>query len=1015
MFLLFMRKNEKNGRKMPDLTNGKSERLQAAAVDPKKAAKERRFRRKKNEEGNYSASVEARTAVSDLRDEFADTSRSVLGKVWSVFKFIGHIFHILFRTLWRLLVAIAVVAIVCCVVAGIGVGYLYFDSATELPNIEDFTKVAMPQDSTIYDQDGEVIGVVSTVSRESIGFGEISQPMKDAIVSIEDERFYNHQGVDFQGILRALYVNYQEWRSGGSATSQGASTITQQYVRNAYEQIGTEQTMSRKLTEMMLAAQLEAEMSKDDILNSYLNTIYFGNGCYGIQAASKFYFGHGADSLDYYESAVLASIVNAPSIYDPTTEEGKHETASRANLVLDKMYSLGKLGDISQEDMRSLKQTDINTKLNITQGERAINQPFYYDYVMKELSDDYSIEEIESGGWQIYTTLSIADGQAATDVVASIEDKYEHNGITSAIADIDINTGAIHAFCGGVDYGFSQYNIATQGYLQTGSTLKPILYAALCEDLGYYMSDQMSCEPVDIGDPTNPHVIKPYLSGASGTLKQGLVASDNAMAIHAAQTLGMDKFGNMLKAVGIDTPIGDNVVGVIGGQEQGLTPLELASGYSTIARQGKTLHAWCIKSITDTLGNTVYEHKDEKASYAFSPEVSAQVIDAMCAAVDSAGWYNIPFDKQGWTIAAKTGTTDEDMDSWCVGFDHDRSVAIWVGGRDGKQTVDNSSYNTTTAFSSYFEKVGQTDSKAGWEKPQYKTMVPDIDKNQSLESYIEELQEKKLAIDIEYVSADNAPESKIVGVKNAGELINRGSAAIVQVVRDMVAVPDFTGMTPKEAYDKSEGLDLDFKVEYSTSGTSIPTITKQSVDSGDLVAKGTKVELNITVLIDEPSETTVQQVPVNGNDTALSLLQKERNDLKIQNDQLIHKLEDANNASAEAAKIKVPNVVGLSSTDAKQVLTSMGFQVSYTGDTGDKITSMNPPSSSSVAVGTLITLKSASTPEEKPESNTNNNTNTNRNSSTSHNSNTNNNSNRNNNSLSNSNSNSNGGSLFARE
>ena len=513
---------------------------------------------------------------------------------------------------------------------------------------------------------------------------------------------------------------------------------------------------------------------------------------------------------------------------------------------------------------------------------------------------------------------------------------------------------------------------------------------------------------MDIGDPTNPHVIKPYLSGSSGTLKQGIIASDNAMAIHAAQTLGMDKFNDMLKAVGIDTSIGDNVVAVIGGQEQGLTPLELASGYSTMARKGKTLHAWCIKSITDTLGNTVYEHKDEKPAYAFSEEVAAQVIDSMCAAVDEAGWYNIPFDKQGWTIAAKTGTTDEDMDSWCVGFDHDRSVAIWVGGRDAKQTVDNSSYNTTTAFSSYFEKVGQTDSKAGWDKPQYKTMVPDIDKGQSLEDYIKELQNKKLSIDIEYVSADNVPDSKIVGVKNAGELVNRGASAVVQVVRDMVAVPDFTGMTPAQAYDKAEGLDLDFKVEYSTSGTSIPTVTDQSISAGDLVAKGTKVELSITVLIDGKSETTVQQVPINGSDTALAMLQKERDDLKIQNDQLTHKLQDAAEASSEAAKIRVPNVVGLSSTDARQVLNSMGFQVSYTGDTGDKIISMTPTASSTAAAGTLVVIKSASTPAEDAASNANN-SNSNRNSGRNTNSNTNRPSNGSSNS---SNSNSNGGSLF---
>ena len=973
----------------------KGARLAAAALDRDAAERELKRARTHNAEGNYSAAAEAKTAVSDLKSEFADAGRSVGAKVWSVFKFIGHLFHILLRSAWRLLVAIAVIAIVCGVVGGIGLGYLYFASASELPNIDDYTKVSMPQDSTIYDADGEVIGVVSTVSRESVGFGEISQPMKDAIVAIEDERFYNHQGIDLQGIARALYYNYREWRGGGSATSQGGSTITQQYVRNAYEQVGTEQTINRKLTEMMLAAQLEAQMSKDDILNSYLNTIYFGNGCYGVQAASKFYFGHTADTLDYYEAAMLASIVNGPSIYDPTTDEGRAATAERVNLVLDKMYSLGMLGSISQTDMQSLKQTDINSKLNITESERIINQPFYYDYVMAELNESYSTAQIESGGWQIYTTLSIKDGQAAADVVAGVEELYDHSGITAAIADIDIASGAIHAFCGGVDYGFSQYNIATQGHLQTGSTLKPILYAALCEDLGYYMSDQMSCEPVDIGDPTNPHVITPYLRGSSGTLKQGLVASDNAMAIHAAQTLGMDKFLDMVEDVGIETVMEPNVVTVIGGQEEGLTPLELASGYSTIARGGKCLHMWCIKSITDGLGNRVYEHQAETASYAFSGEVSSQVIDAMIAAVDDAGWYNIPFDKQGWTIAAKTGTTDEDMDSWCCGFDHDRAVAIWVGGRDAKQQVANSSYNTTGAFSSYFERVGQEDSKAGWDKPQYKTMVPDIEAGQSLENYIEELQSKQLSLDIEYVSADNAKDAQVVGVKNAGELVNRGGAAVVQVVRDMVAVPDFNGMTPADVYNKSEGLAVDFDVTYSESGSSNPTVTGQSIKPGDIVAKGTQITLTVNVLMPPSNSTVEKQVPVNGTDSALGMLQKERDDLRALTDQLNQQLADATTAAGEAAKVKVPNVVGLDSSSARQVLYSLGFATAYSGTSGDEITSTYPAAGTEVVVGSQVRLYSKSAPEEDEGSNTNGNANGNSNSNSNGNANGNSNSNSN--------------------
>lgn len=975
------------GKNKPSDNNSSSaiahaDRLNTAASGKKKNPISK-FWSNSHRDGVYSATEEACNAKDELCRKMKQKNSTPAQKVKAVIAFILHLIHIFVRTIWRALVVVAVSVIVVGVIGVAGLGYLYFTSASELPNIADYTKISMPQDSTIYDRDGEVIGVVSTVSRDSVGFGEISQPMKDAIVSIEDERFYNHTGIDFMGIARALVVNFQEWRQGGDGASQGASTITQQYVRNAYEQVGTEVTISRKLTEMMLAAQLENEMSKDDILNSYLNTIYFGNGCYGVETASKYYFGHSANTLDYYEAAVLASIINGPSIYDPTTEEGRQETSDRVNLVLDKMYSLGKLGDMSQEDLRSLKTTRLEDKLHFSENERIMNQPFYFDYVMSELGDAYSKEDVEAGGWQIYTTLSIADGQKAQEVIEDIERRYDGQGITGAIVDIDNETGAINAFCGGTNYEASQFNIATQGHLQTGSTLKPIVYAGLCEYDGYYMSDKMSAEPVDIGTPENPHVITPYIHGGSGTLKQGIVQSDNAMTIHVAQTAGMDEVKQICADMGIKTEIEDNVVTTIGGQEVGLTPLELASAYSTLERGGEQIDYWCITQITDGLGNLVYEHKEER-NYAVSEEVSLQVIDAMKAAVDSAGWYNIPYDKQGWTIAAKTGTTNDDMDSWCAGFNQDRSVALWVGGRDQKITVPNSSYNTTTSFSSYFEKVGQKDSKKDWDAPKFKTEVPKMERGQSLEDYMKKVQDRQLAVSIEYVSADDAADGDVLGVKNEGELINRGSAVIIQVARDMVAVPDFVGMTPEQVYSAADGLSVSYNITYATSGTSTPTVTAQSVKAGEVVAKGENITLDITILINNTSSgATIQQVPLTGTHNALSMLSGERDSLKEENDKLKEQIEGLEAAATTPGEITVPNVTGLVASQARQVLISLGFSVSYTGNSTDSITSMNPSAGAKVEAGSVIELTSPSTPDDDDEESNENTNNSNANSNTS--------------------------------
>ena len=890
---------------------------------------------------------------------------AVLGCVWNVIK-------ITMRTIWRGLLYIFVMIVALLAIALIGFGVLLASSAGDLPHVQDYSLVSMPQDATIYDRDGKVIGIVAQASREPVSFGNISKNAKDAIVSIEDERFYDHAGIDPIGIARSVYVNFRAWASGGDSTSQGASTITQQYVRNAYSEVGTEQTITRKLKEIALATEVDASMSKDDILNAYLNTVYYGNGQYGIQAASKYYFGHDVSKLSDYEAAMLASIVNAPSIYDPTTDEGRRKLAQRANVVLDKMYSLGKL-DVTQDKLRKLKATNIDDVIHITQKSRTINQPFYYDYVMSELHKKYTTDDIVSGGWQIYTTLSIADGDAATNVVKGIESQYGSAGATSAIVDVNVSDGSINAFCGGTDYAVSQYNTATQGTPQTGSTLKPFLYATLMEKQGYYTTDEYDHSEVNVAaNGEAEHVITSYIKpGGDASIKNGIIQSDNAMAIHAAQNVGMSNVNDMMHACGFTNKLEDNPIAIIGGQTTGFAPVELATGYATIANGGTKRTAWCIKSITDTLGNSVYEHKDD-SSYAMDKEVALQLTDAMKSAVDERpSWYDIDFDhKGGWTIAAKSGTTDDKADLWCCGFDTTHAVAVWIGNRDARVAMPTTTPTACREFSDYMYAAHQGDKKQDFEKPQFKTTVPTPQGGETASDIASRITGLRLTTKYAYVTTSEAhPDGSIVSVENAGKLVDRGTAVTITVARANVAVPDFTGMTPEQAYNAADGLDLQYKISYVTSGSSTPSISAQTVDAGTDVPKGTKVTLTIQ-MVTQKSESTTEQVPYKASEDEISKLEAQVKELQQKNDALQSQLDSnaqsaKQNASDNAVTdgtqnktITVPDVTGKSAAGARASLESLGLVVTSSGATSSSSTvvSITPGAGTKVSSGATVKL-----------------------------------------------------------
>ena len=927
--------------------------------------------------GEFGGTLDLTKAEFERQGHAGSKIIAVISVFLGIIRLAFRLIVILFRSIWRAIVYMAVAAAGIGLVAVIGLAFLFTTSLGELPSLKDYTLIAAPQDSTMYDADGQVIGVISTSSREPVSFGSIDQKLKDSTVSIEDERFYNHEGVDFYGIARALKANFDSWRSGGSSTSQGASTITQQYVRNAYNEVGTEQTVSRKLTEMILSAELESSMSKDDILNSYLNTVYYGNGNYGVEAASKYYFGHSAKNLTYYEAAILASIVNAPTIYNPATEEGRKNTAERANLVLDKMFSLGKTGDMTKEQLQEIKRTDINSVIHITEKQRVINQPFYYDYVMSELKTKYSEEEIKGGGWQIYTTLSIKDGKAAEKLVKSVEQRYGSRGVTSAIVDIDNATGAINSFCGGTDYNASQFNVATQGTLQQGSTLKPFMYATLMEDQGYYTTDKISTDPVNVAaDGEKAHVITSYIGGHSATIERGIVMSDNAMAIHGAEQAGMSNINNMIHKCGIKGDLEDNTIAIIGGQTVGFSPLDMANAYRTIANKGQETDRWCVKSITDSYGNAIYKHKSKK-TYAMSSEVALQLTDAMTKAVDQrTDWYNIPFDKQGWTIAAKTGTTDDKTDLWCSGFDTTRTVVVWIGGRDAKVEVPTTTPTACKEFSDYMTAVGQNDPKEEFEKPQFKTEIPKIGKNQSIEDYIALVQAKRLNPKVEYVGDTDKKEDTVIGVKDAGQLVDRGSDVSIEVARDKVVVPDFTKIDPSDVYKRSDGLDVTYDVKYVESGSSAPAITQQSIAASTVVTKGTSITLTLEILAPATgTDKTTEQVPVRDTDGAMTLLSRERDAYKKKSDSLQSQLDSLHQQTDTQTtnQATVPSLRGVTISQARTILSSLGFNVRYDGSSSDTVAYTSPSGGSVVTAGSSVTLYSNTPSSSYGNKNKNNN------------------------------------------
>ncbi len=563
----------------------------------------------------------------------------------------------------------------CFALAGVGIGCLYAQ-LQDLPDIHLLQTTSPSQATRIYDVNGEVISQLWLEQRTLVSLDKIPETLQDALIAIEDDRFYRHIGIDPIGIARAFIQNI---RHAGQKV-EGGSTLTQQLARNLF--LTHEKTFTRKIREALLALQIERNYSKKEILEMYLNQIYFGEGAYGVESASRSYFGKHVEELTLPECAMLASLPKAPNDYDPY----KHplEALGRRNLVLNAMSDHG---FISPQDAIDAKNVPIELKKIEVQ-----NAPYFVEYVRQQLEARYGANAVYKGGLSVYTTLDLKMQEAAQRAlsrgVENAEIVARKNRLTNipvdqpiqgALLAMDPHTGAIRAMIGGIDFRKSVFNRAIQARRQPGSAFKPFIYTAAIEN-GYTMADVFLDSPVVYPDPITGQPWRPTnFSGkfkGPTTLHTALMYSINVVTIKLLEKLGIQPVVSVARRLGITTPIKPNLTLGLGTSEVNLG--EMVQAFSVFDNEGVRVEPFGILSVKDS-SDHILENNTPVAQEVLDPAVAYIMTNTMRDVIDHGTGRIIR--RLGFTYpaAGKTGTTNDNVDAWFIGFTPSLACGVWLG------------------------------------------------------------------------------------------------------------------------------------------------------------------------------------------------------------------------------------------------------------------------------------------------------------------------------------------------
>src|SRR5215212_1615788 len=569
----------------------------------------------------------------------------------------------------------------------------------DLPAIYDFAQYKAAKNSVLVDANGEEIGTLGRDQNKILlSSAQISPNVKNAVVSIEDARFYEHNGVDFEGIGRALVKDILS-----ASAAQGASTITQQFVKNALEAQG-DRSLFVKFKEAALAYRLERHWSKDKIITEYLNTVYFGQGAYGIEAAARTYFGSAhsgcgtqtqpcASVLEPWEAAMLAGIIQSPAAYDPKVFP--ENTLARRNLVLERM---AEQGYISEQQMREGQEQALPSPASIEPPSLDSRAPYFTAYLRQQLVERYGASKAFFGGLTVKSTLDLRLQEAAEEAVSSY---LGYSPATASVVVIDNHNAGIKAMVGGPDFDTKPFNLATQGHRQPGSSIKPFtLLTALEEGISpetVYPSEQRTFyfgkNNKEVFEVSNDE--DSYLGSCS--IVCATTYSDNS--IYAALALEGLKgktvedrtrsIASTIHKAGYEDPISTNPAMVLGGLKEGVTPLGWAYAYSTIGNDGDRVSGTlaprpgespvAFTQVTNKDGETIKGGDNDSIHEPVFDEETIETAKGILETVVSGGTgTNAQIGVEGqW---GKTGTTENNGDAWfCGGVGDEVTACVWVG------------------------------------------------------------------------------------------------------------------------------------------------------------------------------------------------------------------------------------------------------------------------------------------------------------------------------------------------
>ena len=563
--------------------------------------------------------------------------------------------------------ALAVVVIVAGLTGLSAVGYVV-SVAASAPSLS----VLKPRDlggaSRVFAAGNEPLGFIQADAfRQTITDDRIPDVMKQATVAIEDERFYRHTGVDFTGVVRAAMANFASRK-----TVQGGSTITMQLVRSLY--ISNEQTFQRKIREAKLAEELEDQRSKKWILDAYLNSVSFGTvggqTAIGVQAAARMYFDKPAAQLKLHEAAMIAGLPQAPTSYSPV--RAPEAALERRNEVISKM---AELGIITPEEAQRAMKRGLGLKLNGYFTKRR--ERYFFDYVKDELIREYGLQTVRKGGLRVYTTIDLAKQRAAR---AAITARLGGIGPSSAIVTLDARNGEIEAMASAGDYSSSVFNLAAQGKRQPGSTFKIMaLMAAVRMGVNPETTNYVS-KPLKFVDPAyGPIDVKTYdgTYGGSKNLVRATTTSDNSIYTQLALDIGPDEVKQAARDMGVRAKLFGYPGEALGGLRYGVSPLEMATAYATIANGGYRVRPTAIRKVVFPDGKSERPPRfTPKRTKAFEPWVTYEVTKILERNMTEGTGASAQI---GCPAAGKTGTTDEHGDAWFVGYTPKLSTAVWVG------------------------------------------------------------------------------------------------------------------------------------------------------------------------------------------------------------------------------------------------------------------------------------------------------------------------------------------------